>query len=291
MKDYFDIRKEFLRNKNVDLAYELNEELKKASSRKQLCSALLSDSNKLDQFKEKASNLFHRIDSVGFALNQMKVEEKYWEKFMETVFHPDKLLIKEYRKKADWVIGTVEPITLEFAFESFLFFVDATFEYLSQTIGVVFSNQNVKKVSKLINLLQENYAKDKLARKIVKILNKGESLWAEIQEKSVREFFENVEPYTDTYEGKSLRDIVGHYRAIKISPIQMTMSREGVVTSHTLKAGAWKVRSRKTRLDEKVKFGDPSAGLVYKTEDYLRRLVYWMKLLLELIYGEKSTSF
>ncbi len=285
-KNYFAIKKGFLRNKNADLAWELNENFKKALNKRKFCSALLGDSDKLNHFKAKIGNLFHRINSVGFALNQMKEEEKYWEKFVETAFHPERMPIKEVRETTDWVVGGEEPITLEFAFEGLLFFLDATFEYLSQVIGVVFSNRNVKKVSKLKKLLHENYAEDKLAQKIVKILEKGEPLWAEIQEEGVRDFFENIEPYVDTNEGKSLRDIVGHYRAIKVSPIQMTVGRAGTMPGSTLKAGAWKVK-----MGEKARIKNPSIGLVNKTEDYVGRLMDWIESLLELTYGEKSTSF
>jgi len=283
MKDYFEIRKKFLRNKNIDIAFRIEEDFTKALNGKKLCSVLLDDSNKLDKFKNKMSNLFHRINSLGFALKQMKSEEKDWENFIETAYHPD-------RVPGDivigWVVGAEEPITLEFAFESFLFFVDATFEYLSQSIGIIFKNPGVKELTKLKNILQKNYADNKLAQKIIEILENGKPLWAEIQEKGVREFFEDVEPYIDKYEGKSLRDIVGHYRAIKISPIQMAVSRKGSDPGRTLKAGSWKVKP-----GEKARFGDLSAGLVHKTEDYIESLVNWIKSILELIYGEKSTTF
>jgi len=283
MKDYFDIRREFLRSKNVDLAERLNEDFKKALNRKQLCSPLLDNSNKLVQFKTKMRNLHQRINSVGFALNQMKIEEKDWEEFIKTAFHPDRL---PSGMATDWVTGAEEPITLEFAFESFLFLVDATFEYLSQTIGVIFKDPYVNKVSSLKKILQENYAGDKLAQKIVEIIEKGEPLWAEIQEKGVRELFDNVEPYINSYRGMSLRDIVAHYRAIKVSPIQMTVGRKSSLPDSILKAGSWKAK-----LGEKARFGDQSAGLVHKTEDYVKSLVNWIESILELTYGEKSTSF
>lgn len=286
MKDYFNIKREFLRNKNADLADKLSEDFKKALNSRQFCSALSGNSGKLVQFRAKIENLFHRINSVGFAVNQMKEEEKYWEKFIEIAFHPERMSIKEIRETTDLVVGAEEPTTLEFAFEGLLFFLDATFEYLSQAIGVVFSNKNVKKISKLKKLLHENYPKDKLTQKITKIIGEGEPLWAEIQERGVRDFFENVEPYVDTNEGKSLRDIVGHYRAIKVSPIQMTVGRTGGMPGSTLKAGSWKAK-----MGEKARIKNPSVGLVNKTEDYVGRLMNWIKSLLELTYGIKSTSF
>jgi len=282
MEDYFDIKKKFLREKNADLANGLYKDFNKALNRKQFCSSLSGDSKKLDKFKKKMINLLDRINSVGFALYQIKKEEKDWEKFIETAYHPDRL---HSRTMASYVIGAEKPTTLEFAFESFLFFADATFEYLSQTIGVIFSDLNVKRISELKNVLKNNYSNEKLAQKILEILEKGKPLWAEIQEKGVRDFFENVEPYVNTYEGRSLRDIVAHYRAIKVSPIQMTVGRKGIDSANTLKAGVWK-----DRLGEKPRFGDLH-GLVYKTEDYVNRLVNWIEALLELTYGAESTSF
>ncbi|GAH52380.1 unnamed protein product, partial [marine sediment metagenome] len=169
MEDYFDIKKKFLREKNADLANGLYKDFNKALSRKQFCSSLSGDSKKLDEFEKKMINLCDRINSVGFALYQIKKEEKDWEKFIETAYHPDRL---HSRTMASYVIGAEKPTTLEFAFESFLFFADATFEYLSQTIGVIFSDPNVKRISELKNVLKNNYSNEKLAQKILEILEK-----------------------------------------------------------------------------------------------------------------------
>jgi len=283
MEDYFDIKEKFLREKNADLANRLDDDFKRALGSKHFCSALSNNSEKLDEFKKKMINLLHRINSVGFSLNQMKKEEKDWEEFIKTACHPDRLPSSMI---VDEVTTAEEPITLEFAFESFLFFVDATFGYLSQTIGTIFSNPNEKKISKLKKTLQNNYAEDKLAHKILEILEEGKPLWAEIEEEGVRNFFENVEPYVNTYEGKSLRDIAAHFRALRVSPIQMTIRRKGSDHSVTLKAGVWKAR-----LGEKPRFGDLYNGLVYKTENYVNRLLSWIEALLELTYGVKSISF
>ena len=51
-------------------------------------------------------------------------------------------------------------------------------------------------------------------------------------------------------------------------------------------AGSWKAK-----LGEKLIWGDRSVGLVHEAEEYVKNLVNWIESILELTYGEKSTSF
>lgn len=275
MKDYFDIKKEFLRRKNADLAEKLEQDFAKALGKNQICDILLDDSKKLSQFKNKMRDLCKRLNSVGFEINQMKIEEKEWEDFIKNACNPDRL---PKGMETDWVTVAEEPTTLVFAFESFLFFVDSTFNYLSQLIGVIFGNPGVTSLDKLKNILKNNYFETNLAKRIIDMIEKGEPLWVKKQEKR-REYFDNVEPYFDVHKDKSLRDIIAHYQTIKVCPMQMTIGRKGYIPEHTVKAGSWKAK-----LGEKPIWGNQSFGLINEAEKYVKNLLTWIESILKLIY-------
>jgi len=266
-QDYFDLRKEFLTERGLDRSVDLREKFIMAINKRSFPPQILAmNESQFDDFRNKTFNVFERLDSISFSLFIMKQEEKAWEEFMKKAHNPNitanPLTEKIFTTPFSTLIVGENPTSLIFAFESFLFFTDSYFEYLAQALGYIFKNGNTKHIVKLMKVLEG--LDNALAKALFNVLENHHLLWKELQEEGYRNYFANVEPSIDTYQGKSLRDISGHYRTLKMSALQMSISPIGEFMHERLQAGAFK------KGQKDIPFGDLEKGIVKQAEKYLR---------------------
>ena len=266
-QDYFDLRKEFLAERRIDLSSDFKDRFNMAINNRQFCAKIsLMDELEFKKFHHRVKNVFARLDSLGFSLFIMRQEENAWENFIKKVHNPRNPADPLLKKFFGTVIVGEEPTSLFYAFESFLFFADSYFEYLSKALGIIFKEPHAKYIKKLIIHLEK--IDDPTAKKLVKILNKYHSLWEEMQVDGQRPYFENVEPLIEhSTNGVSLRDMVGHHRSLKMSAIQMSIAPTGEVTKERLQSGAFR------QGDKNIPWGDFEKGIVKQAEKYLNDLL------------------
>jgi hypothetical protein len=238
MDDYFEELKRFESRKGIDASYEHRQRLIKAyhrhthpdTSQSTFCFASpledLSD-DELSVFKHKIGSVFERLDSIGFINFTLCKELEDYKAFMQHVYTPERAnTIFPSSEETQWVAGSEDVRTVRYSLEALLFFASALVEYLAQAVGAAFGDQNVKRVAKLTNLLRK---KERVggANAVLNVLEKHRATWEELQECRLGHIFDTVGPGPDTYNGKTLRDIVTHYRNLRLNGLQMTIWRGG----------------------------------------------------------------
>lgn len=235
--DFFDELKEFEEAKGLRTAWELTQRFRRALSGKAFCSSLraLPEAD-FNQFQRRLEEVFDRLDSVGFICTLMVSELGSYKAFMARAYSPRGSHLR-IPWDTDFVSRVQDARTLRFGLEAFLFFVDALLEYLSQGIGLVFKRPHDRQVSALVDALKQ-FAHNPDADRVVAALERHRPLWSEIQD-GFRKKLINVDVGSNAHQHATLRDIAAHYRALRLSGLQMTVNREGrVLTNETLEPGA-----------------------------------------------------
>ncbi len=236
--DFFNELREFEEAKGLHTSWDLTQRFRRALSGRAFCPALraLSEAD-FTEFQRRFEEVFDRLDSVGFICTVMDSELRSYKAFMARVYSPAGPHL-QILGDTDWVSGVQDARTVRFCLEAFLFFVDALLEYLSQSLGLIFKRPHDRQVSALVASL-ERIMRNPDADRIVAALEPHRQLWSEIQEKGFRKRLVNVDAGSNAHQHATLRDIAAHYRALRLSGLQMTVNRNGrVLVNEMLEPGA-----------------------------------------------------
>lgn len=236
--DFFDELKECEEARGLHTAWELTQRFRRALPGKAFCPSLRSLSEPdFAEFQRRFEEVFDRLDSVGFICTLMVSELRSYKAFMARVYSPTGPHL-QIPGDTDRVSGVQDARTVRFGLEAFLFFVDALLEYLSQSLGLVFKRPHDRQVSALVDSLKRT-TRNPDADRVVAALEPHRQLWSEIQEKGFRKRLVNVDVGSNAHQHATLRDIAAHYRALRLSGLQMTVNRDGrVLVNETLEPGA-----------------------------------------------------
>lgn len=237
MNDHFDELERFETDKGLYIAWELTQRFRRALGNKDFCTPVraLSD-NDFAEFRQRFEGTFDRLDSVGYSCRFLSTELESYKAFMSRVYSPEQPYFPHHRQgiHLDLITTAIDARTVRYSLEAFLFLLR-----LFQAIGFTFKRPTDRHLSDLVEALGHIADRSQEASCIVAILESHRLLWQEIQEKGFRSRFSNVDVGSGSYKHATLRDIAAHYRALRLSGLQMTISRGGRALSHyTLEPGA-----------------------------------------------------
>jgi hypothetical protein len=242
MNDHFDELEQFETDKGLYIAWELTQRFRRALANKDFFTPVrtLSD-NDFAEFRQRFEGVFDRLESVGYTCTLLTSELESYKAFMARVYSPEQPYFQRHRHggHVDLITTAIDARTVRYSLEAFLFLVASFLEYLSQAIGFTFKRRTDRHLSDLVEALEHIAHRSQEASFVVAILESHRLLWQEIQEKGFRSRFSNVDVGSGSYKHATLRDIAAHYRALRLSGLQMTISRGGRALSHyTLEPGA-----------------------------------------------------